>query len=249
MFPSKPSRWDAATAFWDFLGRPARPETSRADQAAGGRTHARFFSRPPQQIAPPRLATSFGPRHSADCETVAAVTSRGDAGAGDAEEEPLTGGFVNKVVRVGSTVRRTTGPWTPGVHALLRHLEAAGFAEDFRPTGQFSYEGHREAFRNDQKSLRTALQRYTTECDVDDVDGGTSGGLGARRSAWLSNWRPGRCQSGRLQIQLAAVAAVLLAVRQPRLLLPWLPFGTGSYTKGQPLRQCQCRSRADGDYN
>jgi hypothetical protein len=63
------------------------------------------------------------------CETVAAVTSPWDPAAGRAEEEPLTGGFVNKVVRVGSTVRRTTGPWTPGVHALLRHLEAAGFAE------------------------------------------------------------------------------------------------------------------------
>ena len=31
-------------------------------------------------------------------------------------------------MRVGDTVRRATGPWTPAVHALLRHLEAAGFA-------------------------------------------------------------------------------------------------------------------------
>jgi aminoglycoside phosphotransferase (APT) family kinase protein len=31
------------------------------------------------------------------------------------------------VERVGETVRRTTGPWTPAVHALLRHLEAVGF--------------------------------------------------------------------------------------------------------------------------
>ena len=30
-------------------------------------------------------------------------------------------------MRVGDTVRRATGPWTPAVHALLRHLEAAGF--------------------------------------------------------------------------------------------------------------------------
>lgn len=31
------------------------------------------------------------------------------------------------VERVGETIRRATGPWTPAVHALLRHLEAVGF--------------------------------------------------------------------------------------------------------------------------
>ncbi len=36
-------------------------------------------------------------------------------------------GNVSTVVRVGDTVRRTTGPWTPAVHALLRHLEEIGF--------------------------------------------------------------------------------------------------------------------------
>jgi hypothetical protein len=30
------------------------------------------------------------------------------------DEEPLTGGNVSEVVRVGATVRRSTGPWTPG---------------------------------------------------------------------------------------------------------------------------------------
>ena len=42
-------------------------------------------------------------------------------------EEKLTGGFFSEVVRVGDTVRRSTGPWTPAVHALLRHLEEIGF--------------------------------------------------------------------------------------------------------------------------
>ena len=32
-----------------------------------------------------------------------------------------------RVVRVGKTVRRRTSPWTPAVHALLRHLEAVDF--------------------------------------------------------------------------------------------------------------------------
>ena len=40
--------------------------------------------------------------------------------------EPLPGGNVGGAVRVGDTVRRQVGPWTPAVHALLGHLRAAG---------------------------------------------------------------------------------------------------------------------------
>lgn len=40
--------------------------------------------------------------------------------------EPLAGGNVGTVTRIGDTVRRPTGPWTPAVHALLKHLTAAG---------------------------------------------------------------------------------------------------------------------------
>jgi hypothetical protein len=43
-------------------------------------------------------------------------------------EEILSGGNLNPVVRVGQTVRRVPGDWTPAVHELLRHLEAHGFA-------------------------------------------------------------------------------------------------------------------------
>ncbi|MGN9841940.1 phosphotransferase enzyme family protein [Nonomuraea sp. H19] len=43
------------------------------------------------------------------------------------DEQVLTGGGVNHVVRVGDTVRRPVGPWTPAVHALLGHLAARGF--------------------------------------------------------------------------------------------------------------------------
>lgn len=38
------------------------------------------------------------------------------------EGERLAGGNVGGAWRVGETVRRTTGPWTPAVHALLDHL-------------------------------------------------------------------------------------------------------------------------------
>jgi hypothetical protein len=43
------------------------------------------------------------------------------------EEQRLAGGNTGGAVRVGDTVRRVAGRWTPSVHALLRHLEAAGF--------------------------------------------------------------------------------------------------------------------------
>jgi hypothetical protein len=50
-----------------------------------------------------------------------------DRGVEDVEV-PLQGGNTRSgIVRVGDTVRRPTGPWTAGVHHLLRHLESGGF--------------------------------------------------------------------------------------------------------------------------
>lgn len=42
------------------------------------------------------------------------------------EEVVLSGGHLTPVVRVGDTVRRAAGPWTPAVHALLGHLHDVG---------------------------------------------------------------------------------------------------------------------------
>jgi hypothetical protein len=51
-------------------------------------------------------------------------------------EIPLSGGNMSSgVVRVGDTVRRPAGPWTPSVHALLTHLHDAGFDGAPRPHG------------------------------------------------------------------------------------------------------------------
>jgi hypothetical protein len=50
-------------------------------------------------------------------------------------EEQLDGGNIGGAVRVGGTVRRTAGPWTPAVHALLAHLDAKGFTGAPRPLG------------------------------------------------------------------------------------------------------------------
>jgi hypothetical protein len=43
------------------------------------------------------------------------------------DEELLADSGVTKVVRVGQTVQRSAGAWTPAVRALLRHLENVGF--------------------------------------------------------------------------------------------------------------------------
>jgi hypothetical protein len=52
-------------------------------------------------------------------------------------EHALAGGNVAAgVVRVGGTVRKPAGYWTPGVEALLAHLEAGGFTGAPRPLGR-----------------------------------------------------------------------------------------------------------------
>jgi 8-oxo-dGTP pyrophosphatase MutT (NUDIX family) len=56
----------------------------------------------------------------ADRPAVASLT--GDLAAGT----PLAGGRVGGAVRVGPTVRRPSGPWTPAVHELLDHLHRTG---------------------------------------------------------------------------------------------------------------------------
>jgi hypothetical protein len=45
-----------------------------------------------------------------------------------ASEEVLLGGLeAGRVVKVGQTVRRAAGPWTPTIQALLAHLQTKGF--------------------------------------------------------------------------------------------------------------------------
>ena len=51
------------------------------------------------------------------------------------DEVALVGGNVNRVVRIGDTVRKPAGPWTPAVHRLLAHLHEVGFTAAPRPLG------------------------------------------------------------------------------------------------------------------
>ena len=48
-------------------------------------------------------------------------------GQNDWVEEALLGGNLQDAVRIGDTVHRRAGLWTPSVHALLRYLERASF--------------------------------------------------------------------------------------------------------------------------
>jgi aminoglycoside phosphotransferase (APT) family kinase protein len=49
--------------------------------------------------------------------------------------EHLTGGNMGSVVRVGDTVIRASGDWTPAVHRLLRHLNSVGVLGVPQPRG------------------------------------------------------------------------------------------------------------------
>src|SRR5215204_6333981 len=59
-------------------------------------------------------------------------------GTGHYRETQLGGGTSNRglVVRVGDTVRRPQHAGSPGVHALLRHLQQVGFDGAPRYLGQ-----------------------------------------------------------------------------------------------------------------
>jgi hypothetical protein len=52
-----------------------------------------------------------------------------------ADEVALSGGTLSAVVRVGNTVRRPVGEWTPAVHELLGHVRRRGFLLAPEPLG------------------------------------------------------------------------------------------------------------------
>lgn len=51
------------------------------------------------------------------------------------ERSPLPGGHTAPVYRSGDSVLRTPGPWTPNVHALMRHLRERGVPYVPEPRG------------------------------------------------------------------------------------------------------------------
>lgn len=69
---------------------------------------------------PAKSLECFGPkgRLNVKCESLNMASER---------EFVLAGGNLTTVVRVGDTVRRAAGRWTPFVHRLLKHLRDSGF--------------------------------------------------------------------------------------------------------------------------
>ncbi len=57
----------------------------------------------------------------------------------DEDEHLLSSGRLAGAVRVGETVRRVQGAWTPAVHGLLRHLDEQGFPAAPRVLGVDGY--------------------------------------------------------------------------------------------------------------
>src|SRR5690606_17888071 len=81
-----------------------------------------------------RQGTSAAPPADDDAVTEGAPSAP-RAGAAPGDEHALEGGNVNQVARVGDTVRRAAGPWTPTVQRLLAHVRTKGLAWVPEPRG------------------------------------------------------------------------------------------------------------------
>jgi len=90
----------------DPAARPCEPDGTEPHQPEGHRTADDAAPHEPEEH---RTADDTAPHEPAPSDEVV-----------------LPGGNVGGAVRVGSTVRRRTGPWTPAVHDLLRHLAERG---------------------------------------------------------------------------------------------------------------------------
>lgn len=141
----------------------------------------------------------------------------------DDDEITLSGGEVNTVVRVGATVRRLPGPWTPAIHGVLRHLESVGFDGAPRVHG-FDHRGREiltfipgvAATRPWPPALRTddglgalvrMLRSYHTSISTYRPPRGTRWALGVRAvgssevirhgdfGPWNTIWADGRLQA------------------------------------------------------
>ena len=102
-------------------------------------------------------------------------------------EETLGGGNTVGGVRIGDVVHKHASPWTPTVHALLRHLEDAGFDGAPRALG-FDDQGiatHRSLRPSGRQIPWTAIRRFERR--------GIWHGLGA----WLNDGRWLTLRSGR----------------------------------------------------
>jgi len=88
------------------------------------------------------------------------------------EEESFDGG-VTGAVRVGGTVRKPAGPWTPTVQAMLRHLRDAGFDSVPEPFGLDAVGRESMSFMPGSVATRPWPGRLLTLDGVADLAGWT----------------------------------------------------------------------------
>ena len=119
-----------------------------------------------------------------------------------AEEELLSGGNTTVVVRVGETVRRPVGPWTPAVHDLLNHLTAAGFAGSPRVLGIDDADREILEFVPGEVGSLTAScslcrRGFARRRAAGRSDGGSATSSSPRRGWWSTRPSRGDVRSGR----------------------------------------------------
>lgn len=79
----------------------------------------------------------------------------------DSQEEPLLGGITHAAaVRIGDTVLRPTGAWTPAVHAVLAHLESRGVPA---PRASAIDERRRESLGRSIRLLHNGMADFTPD--------------------------------------------------------------------------------------
>src|SRR5438046_5883406 len=106
-----------------------RADSHRRSSDEPERVQGRPRSRPHREDAPGGDGLTVSPKGSERrWRKPPPLSLRRTLGAMPASEQRLGGGRSSVgVVRIGDTVHRPTGPWTPTIHAYLRHLRAAGF--------------------------------------------------------------------------------------------------------------------------
>lgn len=118
------------------------------------------------------------------------------------EDGSTARGSVTTVLRVGDTIRRPIGPWTPIVHALLRHLETVGFTSAPRVHGVdeqgrevLSFLKGKEATRPWPLVLREERGLVALGCWLRDYHDAVRGFVPASDANWYVpdlHWHPGQ---------------------------------------------------------
>jgi broad specificity phosphatase PhoE len=126
-------------ATWESIGRRLRDGTTALVGTHGGNIVL------PEALLARRIGQDVAPLPLSHLEGVRVDYSQGrwrglqrlspNKNSPILQTEIPLGGNLSQAVRVGDTVRRRAGPWTPAVQSLLAHLEAVGFTAAPRSLG------------------------------------------------------------------------------------------------------------------